>query len=106
MSFLTRGCRLGVKRSVFWPRDKHEVLANLCWQSVTAFLNILKAAQQGFQESGGVITPLLPESGLCRGQSFDWMGSGAFRVPEDVETRISVFALAFAHFQDCGKTLE
>lgn len=103
MSFLTRGCRLGVKRSVFWPRDRHEVLANLRGQSVTAFLNILKAAQPGFPESSGVATPLLLEPGLCRGQSSDWMGSGAFRVPEDVETRVSVFALAFAHLQGCEK---
>lgn len=101
MSFLTRGCRLGVKRSVFWPRDRHEVLANLRGQSVTAFLNILKAIQPGFPESSGVITPVGSRIWtLQRGQSFDWMGSGAFRVPEDVETRISVFALAFAH---CGK---
>lgn len=80
------------------------MLANLRGQFVTAFLNILKAAQTGFPESSGVITPLLLESGLCRVHSFDWMGSGAVRVPEDVEeTRVSVFALAFACLEDCGK---
>lgn len=78
MAFLTRGRRLRVKRSVFWPRDRHEVLVNLRGQSVTVFLNILKASQPGCRESSGTITPLLLESGLCRGQSFDWMGSDAF----------------------------
>lgn len=77
------------------------MLANLRGQFVTAFLNILKAAQTGFPESRGVITPLLLESGLCRVQSFDWMDSDAVRVPEDVEeARLSVFALAFAHLEE------
>lgn len=80
------------------------MLANLRGQFVTAFLNILKAAQTGFPESSGVITPLLLESGLCRVHSSDWIDSGAVRVPEDVEeTRGSVFALAFAPLEDCGK---
>lgn len=103
MAFLTRGCRLRVKRSVFWPRDRHEVLVHLRGQSVTVFLNILKASQPGCREFRGSITPLLLESGLCRGQSFDWMGSDAFRVPEDVESHVSLSALAFAHLQDIGK---
>lgn len=103
MVFLTRGRRLRVKRSVFWPRDRHEVLVNLRGQSVTVFLNILKASQPGCRESSGTITPLLLESGLCRGQSFDWMGSDALQVPEDVESHVSLSALAFAHLQDLGK---
>lgn len=78
-------------------------MANLRGQSVLEFRRIVKATHPVSPECSGVNTPLLLESGLCSGQSFAWIGFAALRVPEDVESRVSVSALAFAQFQDDRK---